>query len=343
MLLKPFTALLTTWLLGAAVAVAEVPNTESSASSLLPPATIEPPITEAAPTVEMLLSTMAQHRKNLNYAGTFTYQNNAGVEGFKLTHWLQEGIEYQRLYALNGPPRETRVHKSVECSALGEQVLIGRLDGLHKNLASLNQYYSFTVRGFERVAGRVATVLQVVPKDPFRFGYFLSVDRETGLLLKSLLVDEKQRVVEQFQFLELTTDVDVAALAAEPALGLLHIVSGDEIAGCVQPAIENEDTPTNEWNVAWLPKGFTYSGRRKIQNNVDMLMYTDGLSTFSIFLDPIVGKLVIEGRAQRGATNFYMAGLKRNERTYQLTIVGEVPNAVLEKLAQSVLAAPANP
>ena len=32
-------------------------------------------------------------------------------------------------------------------------------------------------------------MLEVVPRDPYRYGYLLSIDRDTGLLLKSLLFD----------------------------------------------------------------------------------------------------------------------------------------------------------
>jgi len=70
-----------------------------------------------------------------------------------------------------------------------------------------------------------------------------------------------------------------------------------------------------------------------------MLMYTDGLSSFSLFLDPVVGQLVIEGHAQRGATNFYMSGLKVPSGSFQLTIIGEIPVPVAERIAQSVQSA----
>lgn len=305
---------------------------ESPSDTIISPLSI--PATKPPPAVSELLASMIQQRKNLNYEGTFTYQNSSGTEGFKLQHWLHEGSEFQRLYHLNGPARETIIEKSIDCLPVGEQLVLGRIDDLHHNLANLSQYYSFSIRGLERVAGRVTTVLQLVPKDADRFGYFFSIDRETGLLLKSLLLDENQRVVEQFQFLDLNTNPDLAQFNAEPSTELSYKVSGDEIAGC---SAQGAATLVN-WHVAWLPEGFTLSGKRTVRNDVEMLMYTDGLSTFSIFLDPVVGQLVIEGRAQRGATNFYMAGLKRGSQTYQLTIVGEIPKAVAEKLGQSIRA-----
>lgn len=338
MLRKPIVAIAMACLLWPVFSAAAEEASNSSAS--LPSAQQAPkssPLSITSTTkplieVNELLRTMAEQRKNLNYEGSFTYQNNTGIEGFKLQHWIHEGSEFQRLYHLNGIAREAIVEQSLDCMPVGEKIVLGRLDNIHNNLAGLSQYYTFTVRGFERVAGRVTTVLQVVPKDSYRFGYFFSIDRETGLLLKSLLLDENQRVVEQFQFLELNTNIEIAELSAASTTKLSHRVSADELAGCGSPDLRAK----GNWSVAWLPEGFEFTGLRKVQNDIEMLMYTDGLSTFSIFIDPIIGQVVIEGRAQRGATNFYMGGLKRGSQTYQLTIVGEIPSAVTEQLAQSI-------
>src|SRR5690606_31964475 len=110
------------------------------------------------------------------------------------------------LYYLTGPEREATLAQHAECVAPGEQLLQQRLQLLQQNISSLDVLYNIRVRGLERVAGRVAIVLQVVPRDNNRFGYFLSIDRETGLLLKSLLFDEQLRMLEQFQFVEIDFD-----------------------------------------------------------------------------------------------------------------------------------------
>ncbi|WP_049723768.1 MucB/RseB C-terminal domain-containing protein [Gilvimarinus polysaccharolyticus] len=284
------------------------------------------------PSVRELLERMSQRQKNLNYQGTFTYQNNTGTESFQLQHWVEGDTENQRLYYLNGPEREAIMRHTTQCQTLAEQLIAGKLDGLADNFTSLDRLYSFSVRGLERVAGRMATVLQVIPRDSFRFGYFFSVDRETGLLLKTLLVDDNQRVVEQFQFVELQTDLAPSDFVAERDATITHRVDADKLSGCNKPLA----VAPSQWQLNWLPAGFAFSGQRIVQTDTQMLMYTDGLSTFSIFLDPVEGQLVIEGRAQRGATNFYMQGLTRAGQTYQVTVVGEIPLAVAEKMAQFI-------
>ncbi|HEY7883402.1 MAG TPA: MucB/RseB C-terminal domain-containing protein [Cellvibrionaceae bacterium] len=287
---------------------------------------------DALPSVHELLNTMSQQQQALNYEGALTYQNSTGAESFKLQHWVDEGVEYQRLYYLTGPEREAVLVQHTDCKAPGSRLLHERLQLLQQNIASLDALYTLRVRGLERVAGRVAVVLQVTPRDTHRFGYFLSVDRDTGLLLKSVLFDEQLRVLEQFQFIELNIATDVASFAERADAAISYKIDGNQVAGCVF----SETETTANWSLGWLPEGFELVGRQQLRDNMDMLMYTDGLSSFSLFLDPVVGQLVIEGHAQRGATNFYMSGLKVPSGSFQLTIIGEIPVPVAERIAQSV-------
>jgi hypothetical protein len=85
--------------------------------------------------------------------------------------------------------------------------------------------------------------------------------------------------------------------------------------------------------LAWLPPGFIFSGQQQVRDSTEMLMYTDGLSAFSVFLEPVGGQLMVEGRAQRGATNAYMGRVARNGQEYRVTVVGEIPIAAAERVA----------
>src|SRR5690606_1461106 len=114
------------------------------------------------------------------------------------------GVEYERLQYLSGAEREIiRSGQQLSCYPPGDQLLQGRLTQIGSRLAGLDELYNFQAHYVERVAGRLATVLQVVPRDAFRYGYILSVDQETGLVLKSLVIDSNGRVLERYQFLDL--------------------------------------------------------------------------------------------------------------------------------------------
>lgn len=308
-----------------------LPDTDSaagaSASSVSPDSSAEAEIF----TVGDLLAAMSRRQKQLNYQGMLTYQSNAGTESFRLQHWVEDGVEYQKLFYLNGAEREAVLTQHTECHSPGARLLQERLTSLQQNLTGLEMLYDIRVLGQERVAGRRAMVLQVAPRDAHRYGHILSIDRDTGLLLKSLLFDENQRVLEQFQFVDLEVTDSTGSFSADSNTVIVRRVDGDRMAGC-----SDGDRVEPSWALQWLPEGFSFVGQRRVRGNVDMLMYTDGLSAFSVFLDPIVGQLVIEGHAQRGATRFHMEGVKAGSETYQMTIVGEIPLAVAERMAQSV-------
>ncbi len=55
--------------------------------------------------------------------------------------------------------------------------------------ASLEKYYHVEVLGEERVAGRNTVLIVIKPKDAYRYARRIYLDKETGLLLKSLLID----------------------------------------------------------------------------------------------------------------------------------------------------------
>src|SRR5690625_7840029 len=81
-------------------------------------------------------------------------------------------------------------------------LLQDRLTRLGSDGAEIDRYYSLVAYEQERVAGRHAQVIQIIPRDKMRYGYVVSLDQATGMLLKTLLLDEQQRVVERYQFIE---------------------------------------------------------------------------------------------------------------------------------------------
>ena len=75
--------------------------------------------------------------------------------------------------------------------------------------SSLRDHYVMTVVARERVAGREAWSLDITPKDEFRYGYFMSLDAETGLPLKlSLKTANNEVMLERLNFVHLETGVE---------------------------------------------------------------------------------------------------------------------------------------
>lgn len=285
-----------------------------------------------SPEVAQLLQKMASIPHSLNYQGSFTYQHkdNPALQSFRIIHWVADGIEHERLQYLNGPAREVlRTGKAIGCESLGDQLLQGKISQFGATLARLDQLYKFEIRGPERVAGREATALLALPLDQYRHSLLLTIDNETGLVLKSWLVDESARPLERYQFIDLDLSPDIANLN-EPA-AKLHRAATPQVADCNPSAIKHSE----RWNLQWVPQGFAFVGQRQVRNQIDMLMYTDGLTTFSVFIEAASGAIP-EGVAQRGATLAVMDSLRYQDKSYRITVVGEIPVVTAQKIAQNI-------
>ena len=180
------------------------------------------------------------------------------------------------------------------------------------------------------MAGRQATVLWALPLDNLRYSYFLSIDNETGLVLKSWLVDESARPLERYQFIDLTLNPDLTQLK-QHVVAKLSIAADSQLAECNPRELKQPQ----KWQLKWVPPGFVFAGQRIVQGDIDMLMYTDGFATFSVFLQA-ANIAIPQGVAQRGATLAVMDIVEFNQQNYRITVVGEIPNVSAQKIAQNI-------
>ena len=283
--------------------------------------------------IEQLLQKMASVPQTLNYQGSFTYQHkdNPALQSFRITHWVENGVEHERLQHLNGSEREVlRSGKAIGCETLGAQLLQGKVSRLGVNLARMDKFYRFEIRGPERVAGREATALLALPLDGFRHSSLLTIDNETGLVLKSWLVDESARPLERYQFIDVSFNPDLADINQQPVAKIQRSATA-QLSECNPSELKQPE----RWQLAWVPPGFAFVGQRQVRNQIDMLMYTDGLTTFSVFIEAAVGAIP-EGVASRGATLAVMDSLAYQGKTYRITVVGEIPVVTAQKIAQNI-------
>ncbi len=295
--------------------------------------------TENQDHIKQLLSQMSESVRTLDYRGLFTYEHGGTLSTLRVVHAVRDGVQYERLQHLSGPEREVlRQGRPVECLNPGDQLLQGRFDAFGDQFEGLETYYHFYIRGEERVAGRDVINIQVKPRDPFRYGFSLAIDKETGLPLKSLLIDAKMRVLERFQFIELELGPSIMESDYQ-AVTAKHRVVDHELSPCNQLAPAQ---PTG-WQAKWLPGGFVFSGQQKTSQGQDMYMFTDGLTAFSVFVDSNDNPRQPDVKAQRGATVAYMHNLIRNRRAYQITVVGEIPPGTAQRVAYQMNPVGASP
>lgn len=283
---------------------------------------------ESPEQVAQLLANMSQALRERDYRGLFTYEFGGALQTLQITHQVTDGVEYEHLEYLNGPARRIeRKGRDISCLSPADQVLRGLLPVLEGNFHGLNQHYHFYLRNDERVAGRAATVLQIVPRDEYRFGYTMSIDKETSLPLGAMTLGVNRRVLERLQFASLQLQADDSWVES---VGASARVKPSDWPDCQPPEDEFG------WELRWIPSGFLSAGNTFVADVGEVKLYTDGLSAFSVFVQPMSKSVAAQGKAQRGATVAYMQQQLFNKVPHTITVVGEIPARAAQRIASSV-------
>jgi sigma-E factor negative regulatory protein RseB len=280
--------------------------------------------------------------RNLDYEGTFVYQHESRIDTLRLVHKIVDGVPHERLVSLSGAPHEVirdahevRRYYPDENAIVVEQ---RRSDNqnfpsiLPERLQDLDENYSILLGKTGRVAARAAQQVVVRPRDNYRYGYHLWSDRDSGLLLRADLVDEKDHVLEQFVFTQVNIggNIPVSALAPQTSS-----------TGMVTHRDNREFSTKNEpdWTATKLPKGFRLLMQihREVplrKTAVEHLVYSDGLAAVSVFVEKFDAddKSRIQGVSRMGAINAFGTQVDQ----HHVTAMGEVPSATVSLIGGSV-------
>lgn len=282
-------------------------------------------------------------------------RTTARLATFRVVHKVVDGVERERIVYLNGPRREIlRTGNQVACVLPpGDKLLAleGALpSGLYgrvfaRDFAAMSQHYEVKFGNRDRVAGRSAVGLEVIPRDAERFGYRLWLDAETGLLLRSELRDADGAKLEIFVFTTLRVGDHVATADLEPA------TDGDLVwHRLVEPGEpQAAETSSLTWRTRWVPPGFSMTGVDSFQpdahhsggaRRVRTLRFSDGLAAFSVFIEPMpedgAGSIV----SRAGATVALTDRTTGASGDHLVTVIGEVPVATARRIAASVAQEP---
>ena len=312
--------------------------------------TVAPQAADDMSEVRGLLDRMVRASRSLDYIGTFVYRNGSMIESMKIIHRADVNGSRERLVALSGAAREViRDGQQVIYILPDDRTVVvarRRSGGLYPSTAfepevaigsDIAEFYYLTSDGVERVADREATVIDIRPKDGYRYGFRLAVDRETGLLLKSELLDNDMTTLEQIVYTHLELPESIPDDALKPRISDAGFAryEADAATGVEGGSIARPQ----EWTIGWLPEGFRMvdESYRPIQSGgdfVDHRVYSDGLASMSIFIEQEleIGDR-LEGLSSVGAVN----ALSRMIDEYQLSVVGEVPGMTVEKIAASIV------
>ena len=294
------------------------------------------------------LADMNRAFMDLNYDGVFSYFTGQDVATLRIVHMVVDGEQRERLVHLNGAPREI-IRRGDEVT----RVLMpgDNLVELSRGIASgpfaraftrpfdrVSAQYAISDLGVGRIAGRWAQRVAVTPRDGDRYGHRLWLDREHRLLLRSELVDRRGARLEVFQFTQIEIGDGVDPSALEPGRHEGALASVD------QPPQGNaiDRGPVRiRWRAGWIPAGFSMAsagvrGGGRLQS-VNAMMYTDGLAAFSIFVEDRPNAGAAAPATRQGATvavTEFVTG--PSGRHAQVTLVGELPEPTVRRIARSM-------
>jgi len=191
----------------------------------------------------------------------------------------------------------------------------------------ITRYYHFSVVDGERVAGRKTVRIHIEPRDIFRYGYLMSLDRKTGLLLKTEILGEGKSTLEKFQFADVSYD------AQAPAVSDVDVVHR---AKHPDPQRANVSSRVHvPWSVQWLPQGFVATDTAS--GNAGRRTYTDGLAVVSVFLEDLDNSMPSgEGIVKNGGTTSYSRGLELEGPPALVTVIGDIPLNSARMIADSI-------
>ncbi|MBT2374361.1 MucB/RseB C-terminal domain-containing protein [Pseudomonas fluorescens] len=283
------------------------------------------------------LTRLGRAEQQQSFQGTFIYERNGSFSTHDIWHRVQNGHVRERLLQLDGSAQEVvRVDGRTQC--VSGTLVAGLGDSPDSSARALDPqalkaFYDLAVIGKSRVAGRNAVIVALTPRDQYRYGFELHLDRETALPLKSLLLNDQGQLLERFQFTQLNTSDVPDDQELQPSSDCKPVVASSTKESEV-------DTPQT-WKLDWLPPGFQLTGSRARKDSrtnviVSSLMYGDGLARFSVFFEPLNGAAVTETRTQLGPTVAVSRRLTDPEGEMMVTVVGEIPIGTAERIALSV-------
>ena len=292
--------------------------------------------------VQEWLKKMHRAAHTLNYEGTFVYGQKDQMSSMRIIHSATENEEKERLVSMDGSGREViREGNSVKCILPDTQTVVVEKSRptsqfppmFPTSIERLTPNYEFKIVDGSRVAGRQTQKIVITPKDNMRYGHHLWVDKETGLLLKTHLLNEKARKLEQFMFTQINFFDQI------PPSWLMPAVSGKDFNWyeAESPKADSAKKKTG-WMVANLPKGFMPDMQKKHmapKNGmpVEHMVFTDGLSSISVFIEKdMKGEDNLMGSSHMGAVHAH--GHKVNG--HHVTVVGEAPLVSIKMISKSV-------
>jgi len=288
------------------------------------------------------LERMSAAMDQMTYQGTFVYVHKDDVASMRITHMVDEKGIHERLVSVSGTPRE------VVRDARGVRWFSGEDHKILANSATNRSFfpemplsdpmqaaesYQFRLANNQRIAGHTAQRIDILPKDQYRYGYSLWLERQSCLLLQWELTGSQGETLAKLMFTDLK-------MGSEVDKNELRSVSGSDSARVAPSTLfatgHKANAPSN-WQPTKLPPGFrlTSHGQQNSQDepSFEHLVYSDGVATVSVYVEAAQEDPELKlGLGQLGTTHVFT----RESKGELITVLGDVPAVTVKLIAESV-------
>ena len=280
-----------------------------------------------------------------SFVADVVYEQGSHIEALRLWRDIGEGARFrERLMTLSGPPRE--ILRTAESTTYlmpsASEPLAKRYSGRSIDLPGpdeidrLDAGYRLSLEGEDRIADRPVQRIRLIPRDAFRYGYALWLERQTGLVLRADVVDQGATALERFLVVDLELRDRLAPGMLDPLLAE-DGASFDRITD--RAVVDEQQAPVqSDWSVTDLPAGFTLQTDRaqmlsRREKPVRHMVFSDGMATVSVYIERRDASDRLEGPMSMGGVNIHA----RTQDGVQTVVVGQVPAATVHRISTSLV------
>ncbi len=277
-----------------------------------------------------------------NYHGVYVHQRGKRRETLRIVHRVQDGKVMERLSSVDGSGRELlRNGPELTCYFPDRQIVIVErrpqeqsfIDGFPGVEARTLENYRIASTVSRSSDGRPTRLVELTPRDQYRYGYRMWIDEKSALPIKTQLCDGDGNVLEQIEFASLALPARIDDALLQPT------VSDDGFRWIRHVATPARAPSLTAWQALQLPPGFHMSARadQDLPTPMSHWVFTDGVASVSVFIETNDG----DGSAppQRlgdGAQVGSAAAFSTLSDGRRITAVGEVPQVTVRYIAQSM-------
>lgn len=280
---------------------------------------------------------MANALSTLNFEASLVHVHGDQIEPYQ---WLQAHDQEmggtELLIQMNGPDfrilrigsRVAHFHASANNYALKSDAISAIFPAAFSEpFDRLAKSYQVTAGGGARVLGRNAQHIRILSKDNQRYSFSVWIDRQNGMPLKLMMLDQAGHIVEQVQL----TSLSIRNVAPD----IIQDVKNIELPPLLEKMKAKRPTryPVEP---RWAPEGFRLISQQSHtlvvdSTLVDHYLFSDGLAEYSVYVAQLQEDMETDLAFSSSHTLF-----SKRYNDFLITVVGQVPMNMAKRVAAEV-------